>query len=224
MKGKPQLRISQIQEVKELPVKKSGSGMREGPQFTLPKWDYHAAVAHYKDASYYLMTYKHTPTGNKRLLALDFQIALITLAVIKLNPNNDNQLPTELVRYVWNKVANKLEARGHQHRGFDCNRWAAIRNTMSDCQFLNWFDNRYWFSEQDDEVGQAMKWELKAQYCYNPESTSTQQQKEEHTHIDKHSLKAIVVEIGLRPELYLKGRYDPYDWAMAEAKMAEIFG
>ena len=75
----------------------------------------------------------------------DFQIALVVLSVIGVKPNDDHQLPGELVRWVWTRVIRRLGL----SRRFDNNRWKAIRDTMSKKQMLNWIDNKYWFSEME---------------------------------------------------------------------------
>jgi hypothetical protein len=55
------------------------------------------------------MAYWKEVTGGRRLLALDFQLALLCLSVIAQNPNADKQLPTELIKVVWQKLADKLK-------------------------------------------------------------------------------------------------------------------
>jgi hypothetical protein len=222
LRGKAQLTVSRIQEVKELPAKRSGSGFEK--LFALPKWDYKKAQADYKDASYYLMTYRKEVTGRRRVYALDFQIALIALSVIAQNANEDKQLPTELVKYVWGKVASKLGVEGVE-RAFDYNRWACIRNTLSDCQFINWTDNRYWFSEQEDEVGKAMQWELRPEFVYNPSmAASNDMDKKEKCVLGNNLLRPLPDDyVGLRPLLYLRGRINAYDLAEGERLVEEMF-
>jgi hypothetical protein len=56
MRGKAQLTISRIQELKELPVKTGGSGFET--IFKLPDWDYKKAQDHFKNASLCLMAYR----------------------------------------------------------------------------------------------------------------------------------------------------------------------
>jgi hypothetical protein len=215
-RGKPQTSFSRIQVLKELPVKQAGSSFER--QFSLPDWDYKQAAASYRDHSYYCMAYHVKPAGKRILLAVDFQIALILLSIIALNPNEDKQLPTELVKSLWDKVAKKLG----RDRAFDYSRWAAIRNTLSNCQLLTWHDNRYWFYEDDDKKGKAMQWELAPQFCLNSTDTSPTPQ-DTHT-LGGNCLKGVPPGYqGLRPELYLQGRNEGYDLARGERLLEEMF-
>jgi hypothetical protein len=215
-KGPPQLKISQIQKVEKIKVKKSGSGRRD---LSLDEnLDLKRSMDSFKSSSYYLMSFHQAPTGGKKLVTLDFQLALTCLSIIAIKPNEDGQLPGEMVRVAWEQVVGKLGI----NRNFDVQRWAAIRNTLSNCQFLEWIDNRYFFSEDKDKDGKAMKWSLKEKFVYKfctDDNTVTNIS----CHIDNNWLSQNIVEEGLKPILDFRIRYDAYDYASAEQKLELMF-
>jgi hypothetical protein len=206
-----QLKISRIQIQKELPAKTGGSGFKEA--FQMPSWDYKKAQAYFKDLSYYCMAYHHEATGGRKLFALDFQIALIALSVIAQKPNEDHQLPTELVKWVWQRVARKLGV----ERAFDVNRWKAIRNTLSDCQMLKWINNKYWFSKIPGQTGKAMQWHLLPEFTYTPTTIN------EESVICNKLLPVKEGYTGPRPLLWLNGRSSDYDLVGAMQKVDAVF-
>ena len=66
-----------------------------------------------------------------------------------------------------------------------------------------------------------MKWELRPEYRYDPES-STSGEKDTHT-LDNKFLVPPSGEPGPRPRLYLQGRVDDYDYGSAEDVLERMF-
>jgi len=115
-----------------------------------------------KNRSYYCYAMHHAPKKKGvKLDRLDFVYAFIVLDFCARHADEEDRLPHNRIKAVWTW----LYEHGHISRAFDNSRWAAIRDTLADCQFLDMIDNRYWFYAQEDKQGKPMQFRMKAEYC-----------------------------------------------------------
>jgi hypothetical protein len=97
-----------------------------------------------------------------KLVPLDFAYAFVVLSLARKHRKEKfgEQMPTNFVQAIWNH----LYQTGLFTRGFDASRWKAIRNTLADCGFLFFVDNRYWFDKNGEKRGKSMEWRLLDEY------------------------------------------------------------
>jgi hypothetical protein len=116
----------------------------------------------YKDHAFYLYARHVTPRRNDvRRAVRDFEITLAVLSLVKRYVKKGKRTPQKFVKAVW-QTAYDL---GYADRAFCDSRWAAIWQTLADCQFIDVESNQYWFDPKGEEKGQCMRWELKEQFC-----------------------------------------------------------
>ena len=120
------------------------------------------ALSDYRQIGYHCMAFRTDPQAKgKKLTHEDFTHALVVLSICARYPNKDGSMPHKRVQSIWNA----LRAAGIFQRGFDNSRWAAIRNTLADLGYLELQDETYYWFQDGEKKGQAMKWRLKAEYC-----------------------------------------------------------
>jgi hypothetical protein len=120
------------------------------------------AISDYRKIGFHCMAFRTEPKAKgKKLTHEDFTQALVLLSICAKYPNKDGSTPHNRVQSIWNA----LHAEGIFQRGFDNSRWAAIRNTLADLGYLELQDETYFWFQDGDKKGQAMKWCLKAEFC-----------------------------------------------------------
>jgi hypothetical protein len=144
-------------EKKAIRVAESVSLFSEEEIAALPK-----VMKSLKNRAFYCYAMHHAPRKKGvKLTHLDFIYAFVVLDFCARHPDTEDRLPHNRIEAIWGW----LYEHGHFSRAFDNSRWAAIRDTLADCQFLEVIDKRYWFHAQGDKQGKPMQFRLKAQYC-----------------------------------------------------------
>jgi hypothetical protein len=97
-----------------------------------------------------------------KLVPIDFAYAFVVLSLARRHRKEKfgEQMPSNFIQVIWTH----LYQSGIFSRGFDTSRWKAIRNTLADCGFLLFIDNRYWFDKDGEKRGKSMEWRLLDEY------------------------------------------------------------
>jgi hypothetical protein len=149
LRGKPAAKVIRASE--------SVSLFTEEEVAVLPK-----VIKSLKNRAYYCYAMHHAPRKKGvKLTPLDFVYAFIVLDFCARHADKEDRLPHNRIEFIWGW----MYEHGHFTRAFDNSRWAAIRDTLVDCQFLDEIDKRYWFNAQGNKQGKPMQFRLKAQYC-----------------------------------------------------------
>ena len=137
--------ISGKAEAKAIRFAESVTLLTEEEITVLPK-----VINSLKNRAYYCYAMHHAPRKKGvKLNHLDFIYAFLVLDFCARHPDGEDRLPHNRIKSIWGW----LYEHGYISRAFDNSRWAAIRDTLADCQFLDEIDKRYWFFTQGDKQG-----------------------------------------------------------------------
>lgn len=121
-------------------------------------------IEDYKTYANHCYAFHEKPKRNK-IVVKDFAYGLVVLSICARHQNKDGSTPNARIRSIWHW----LYTEGYFDRDFNESRWAAIRNTLTDLNYLDIIDLSY-YHFNGVEKGKAMKWNLKEQYCCSFES------------------------------------------------------
>jgi hypothetical protein len=198
-----------------VPGSVSGRNVSDEELNMLPHWQ--ALVRLYDDRPL-----RH---GRYAITATDVALALVVLRFITANMNADGSLPHERVERLWTSL---YEA-GDFARPFNCHRWAAVRDWLSARGWVEWEDERYYFSTLAPGSGQAAKWRLEAGFMAGLDAMVRAKREREAARQEKSASFTVTAELprgpgmALRPVLVLNGRgFDRQVWLEAEEFMNRL--
>jgi hypothetical protein len=190
-------------------VKTTGGSTREPYISDDIKDELPQAFDHFQSRAQYLLEHAVKPTGRKRLTVEDFQVTLVILSVVACKPNQDDQLPAQLVKSLWPMVADECGV----DRAFDCNRWAAIWRTLADTGFIEVSDETYWFYPDSEKTGKAMQWHLREEHVYTFQAHHT------HTICNNNSFTPLMIV----PQRHRSTRVMPPEWRQRFLRSQEMW-
>jgi hypothetical protein len=182
---------------------KRGTGSTSGLPFTPEYLDsFQDTVKKYKTLAYACMDkLVSRVVGQKRIVWTDLAIAMTIIA--GLPKNKHDAMPTNRIKKVWNM----LYELGIIERGFDAQRWAAIRNLLADCGVFDVVDKTYWHFN-GEKRGRCMRWSMNEDYIINEEQG------------EASLYEVILVERRWRPDLVRPNVI--LDWGDVHRRLREV--
>lgn len=146
----------------------------------------------------------------------DVFMAWVVFDFIARHPNKDNKEPTKRAEAIWDYL-HEQDPEAFS-RAWDNSRWAALRDTFADCQFLQEVDRTYWFFRDGKKQGKPMQWFLKQAYCIEWEEVFSESMEGEETSIRERFPPFIAEK--WRPMLRMLGELAYDEWT--EEKLTEF--
>jgi len=157
----------------------------------------------------YVYAMRHEPGREGTTITKDDVFtAFVVFDFIARHPNKDNKEPSKRAEAIWTYLHRELPE--VFPRAWDNSRWAALRNTFADCQFLQDVDPTYWFFRDGGKRGKPMQWFLKEAYCINWEAVFSGAEEEGRTSI-RERFPPFIIE-NWRPVLQMPGEMAYDEW------------
>jgi hypothetical protein len=173
---------------------------------------------HLYDRINYVYAMHHKPKKQGVCITKDdVYMAWVVFDFIARHPNKDNKEPGTRAEAIWTYLHDQDPVAFP--RAWDNSRWAALRNTLADCQFLLEVDSTYWFHiGKTGKMGKPMQWYLKEAYCIDWQAVMLNPEEEGKTSI-REVFPPFVPE-NWRPTFLLPGKVAYHKWT--EEKLTEF--